>query len=121
MAEGPNDWEWQVGLATHEWKAAADPVLTGLGTGWSGGTPGQRSPRGRTIRGEASTRKLGCDGTIDFMFLTKLNPVEPPWYVTRMPGGVGGEAPRGVPLSQSMPLCRPLRWQHTDLIPNCPS
>jgi len=19
MAEGPNDWEWQVGLATHEW------------------------------------------------------------------------------------------------------
>ena len=26
------------------------------------------------------------------MFLTKLNPVEPPWYVTRMPGGVGGEA-----------------------------
>ena len=23
------------------------------------------------------------------MFLTKLNPVEPPWYVTRMPGGVG--------------------------------
>ena len=32
MAEGPNDWEWQVGLATHEWKAAADPVRTGLGT-----------------------------------------------------------------------------------------
>jgi hypothetical protein len=30
MAEGPNDWEWQVGLATHEWKAAEDPVLTGL-------------------------------------------------------------------------------------------
>jgi len=40
MAEGPNDWEWQVGLATHEWTAAADPVLTGLGTGWSGWTPG---------------------------------------------------------------------------------
>jgi len=37
------------------------------------------------------------------MFLTKLNPVEPPWYVTRMPGGVGGEAPRGVPLSQCVP------------------
>jgi hypothetical protein len=33
MAEGPNDWEWQVGLATHKWKAAEDPVLTGLGTG----------------------------------------------------------------------------------------
>jgi len=25
--------------------------------------------------------------------LPKLNPVEPPWYVTRMPGGVGGAAP----------------------------
>ena len=33
-----------------------------------------------------------------------LNPVEPPWYVTRMPGGVGGVAPRGVPLSRSMAL-----------------
>ncbi len=22
-----------------------------------------------------------------------LNPIEPPWYVTRMPGGVGGAAP----------------------------
>ena len=31
----------------------------------------------------------------------KLNPVEPPWYATRMPGGVGGVAPRGVPLSRS--------------------
>jgi hypothetical protein len=27
----------------------------------------------------------------------KPNPVEPPWYVTRMSGGVGGVAPRGVP------------------------
>jgi hypothetical protein len=36
MAEGPNDWEWEVGLATHEWKAAEDPVLTGLGTGRPG-------------------------------------------------------------------------------------
>jgi hypothetical protein len=26
------------------------------------------------------------------MSLPKLNPVEPPWYVTRMPGGVGGAA-----------------------------
>ena len=30
------------------------------------------------------------------------NPIEPPWYVTRMPGGVGGVAPRGVPLSRSI-------------------
>jgi hypothetical protein len=24
------------------------------------------------------------------MSLFQLNPVEPPWYATRMPGGVGG-------------------------------
>jgi hypothetical protein len=36
------------------------------------------------------------------MSLLKLNLVEPPWYVTRMPGGVGGAAPRGVPLSRSI-------------------
>jgi hypothetical protein len=36
-------------------------------------------------------------GLPDSMFLAKPNPVEPPWYVTRMPGGVGGVAPRGVP------------------------
>ncbi len=31
----------------------------------------------------------------------KPNSVEPPWYGTRMPGGVGGVALRGVPLSRS--------------------
>jgi len=31
----------------------------------------------------------------------KPNSVEPPRYGTRMPGGVGGVAPRGVPLSRS--------------------
>jgi hypothetical protein len=35
------------------------------------------------------------------MFRPRLNLIEPPWYVTRMPGGVGGVAPRGVPLSRS--------------------
>jgi hypothetical protein len=45
------------------------------------------------------------------MSLLKLNPVEPPWYVTRMPGGVGGVAPRGVPLSRSSAhLCRRRTW-----------
>jgi hypothetical protein len=34
--------------------------------------------------------------------LLKPNPVKPPWYVTRMPGGVGGVAPGGVLLSRSM-------------------
>jgi hypothetical protein len=37
----------------------------------------------------------------DSMSLSQLNPVEPPWYATRMPGGVGGVASRGVPLSRS--------------------
>src|SRR5208282_1512278 len=39
MAEGPNDWEWQVGLGTHEWNAAEDPVLTGLELVVQGETP----------------------------------------------------------------------------------
>ena len=39
MAEGPNDWEWQVGLGTHEWNAAEDPILIGLGTVDQGETP----------------------------------------------------------------------------------
>ena len=34
----------------------------------------------------------------DSTFRTRLNPVEPPWYETRMPGGVGGAAPNGAPL-----------------------
>ncbi len=29
----------------------------------------------------------------DSLFQLRLNPVEPPWYATRMPGGVGGAAP----------------------------
>ena len=28
-----------------------------------------------------------------------LNPIEPPWYVTRMPGGVTGKAREGLPMS----------------------
>lgn len=39
MTEGPNDWKWQVGLATHEWKAAEDPVFTGPGTEGTGVKP----------------------------------------------------------------------------------
>jgi hypothetical protein len=38
------------------------------------------------------------------MLQPKLNPVEPPRYVTRMPGGVGGAAPRGVPPIPFNPL-----------------
>ena len=37
----------------------------------------------------ASTHSVSPDS----MSLLKLNPVEPPWYVTRMPGGVGGATP----------------------------
>ncbi len=28
-----------------------------------------------------------------------LNSIEPPWYVTRMPGGVTGTARKGLPMS----------------------
>ena len=40
-------------------------------------------------------------------FPTRLNPVEPPWYRTRMPGGVGGAMPKGIPLSRSIPRVSP--------------
>src|SRR5437763_13932181 len=42
----------------------------------------------------------------DCMSLFKLNPIEPPRYVTRMPGAVGGAAPQGVPLSRSWVIFR---------------
>src|SRR3954468_20853393 len=45
MGEGPNDWERQVGLATHERKATEDPVLTGLGAEGRGETPVGGHPR----------------------------------------------------------------------------
>jgi hypothetical protein len=32
----------------------------------------------------------------------EAHPVEPPRCAIRMPGGVGGAAPRGVPLSRSL-------------------
>ncbi|HLA29007.1 MAG TPA: hypothetical protein VJZ49_14060, partial [Syntrophales bacterium] len=32
--------------------------------------------------------------------LTPKQSTEPPWYVIRMPGGVGGEGPRGPSLSR---------------------
>jgi hypothetical protein len=41
-------------------------------------------------------------GPPDCMSPPKLNPSEPPWYVTRMPGGVGGVALRGVPLGPDL-------------------
>jgi hypothetical protein len=40
------------------------------------------------------------------MSLFQLNPVEPPWYATRMPGGVGGVAPRGAPYPDQSGLPR---------------
>src|ERR1700758_2695927 len=92
MAKGPNEWEWQVGLATHDGNAADDPV-----THW----PWNR--RTRVKPGSAVTRGPNQSGRSQHpkARLYKPNPDEPPWYVTRMPGGVGGVAPRGVPLSRS--------------------
>jgi hypothetical protein len=92
MAKGPNEWEWQVGLATHDGNAADDPVLTGPGTDGTRVKPGSAVTRGPNQPWRSQHPKAR---------LYKPNPVEPPWYVTRMPGGVGGVAPRGVPLSRS--------------------
>ena len=35
----------------------------------------------------------------DSAFLPMLDSIEPPWYVTRMPGGVTGTAREGLPMS----------------------
>jgi hypothetical protein len=43
------------------------------------------------------------------MFRCQLNPIEPPRHVAHMPGGVGGAAPRGAPLSRSIILLLPYR------------
>ena len=45
----------------------------------------------------------------DSLFLPKHNPIEPPWYVTRMPGGVTGKAREGLPMS----INDPFRGLHT--------
>src|SRR5215472_16186718 len=39
MAEGPNDGEWQVGLATHEWNAAEDQYSLALEPAHQSETP----------------------------------------------------------------------------------
>ena len=39
MAEGPNDGEWQVGLATHEWNAAEIQYSLALDPAYQGETP----------------------------------------------------------------------------------
>ena len=61
MDEGPNDWERQVGLATHEWKAAENPAAQlALDPEGRGEALLRQVSKGRTVRGEASTRKPGC-------------------------------------------------------------
>ena len=35
----------------------------------------------------------------ELLYLQRLNSIEPPWYVTRMPGGVTGKAREGLPMS----------------------
>ena len=57
-----------------------DGVLANVRT--SGGSNGTAQP---CLRRSRPAPTLHC--------ALKLNPVEPPWYATRMPGGVGGAAP----------------------------
>ena len=75
MAEGPNDGEWQVGLATHEWNAAEDPVFTGLGTGT------RVKLRSAAAKGpNQSWRSQHPKARLwpPLMSVSQLNPVEPP-------------------------------------------
>jgi hypothetical protein len=64
------------------------------GSGVCQDTPGSRQRCVTTT----STHSVSPDS----MFRHRLNPIEPPWYATRMPSGVGGAAPRGAPLSRSI-------------------
>ena len=93
MAKGPNEWEWQVDwqLMTGTWQTiqyslALEPTHQGETrvSGYQGAEPLMATPAPESPA-------------------LQPNPVEPPWYVTRMPGGVGGVAPRGDPLSRSSP------------------
>ena len=78
MGEGPNDWKWQVGLATHDRNAADIQCSLALAsahqgealvTGYQGAEPVVAKPAPES---PALTEHLL------FMFLTKLTPVEPP-------------------------------------------
>ena len=72
MAEGPNDWEWQVGLATHEWNATENPVHSlalepkGRGEAPVGGYPRAEPPAAKPApESPAVTEHLMeevCDG-----------------------------------------------------------
>jgi hypothetical protein len=53
------------------------------------------------------------------MSLSKLNLVEPPWYVTRMPGGVGGGTARCPPIPINAPLYDLHElWAHLKISPD---
>jgi hypothetical protein len=47
----------------------------------------------RRSKRPCATTTLIHSASPDSTFRSRLNPVEPPWYETRMPGGVGGAAP----------------------------
>jgi hypothetical protein len=64
-------------------------------------TTSESSASAEQLMEEVCDRETTHSVSPDSISLPKPNPIEPPWYVTRMPGGVGGVAPRGVPLSRS--------------------
>src|SRR5215475_6535779 len=64
------------------------------GLGESRKSYGPKGPAQSRLRTSRPASHLHCK--------LKLNLVEPPRYATRMPGGVGGAAPRGTPLSRSI-------------------
>ena len=67
----------------------------------SGGCPATR-PSSKPCAIAISTRSAFRDS----LRLPMHNPIEPPWYVTRMPGGVTGKAREGLPMSILAERCR---------------
>jgi hypothetical protein len=80
-------------------------------------TTSESSASAEQLMEEVCDRETTHSVSPDSISLPKPNPIEPPWYVTRMPGGVGGVAPRGVPLSRSTALS-PQRLNNFPCDPN---
>src|ERR1700730_18060744 len=95
MAEGPHEWDWQV-MSGKRQKTQYSLALESVARGE---TPVSDHQGAETLVAKPAPESPTL----------QANPIEPPWYVIRMPGGVGGVAPRGAPLSRSLPPQRPSR------------
>jgi hypothetical protein len=69
MVEGLNDWEWPVGLTSHERIAAEMSARADSGTGDRGEAPNSGVPGAEPVMATAAPKAR---------LAMKLNPVEPP-------------------------------------------